>query len=183
MPVYKNFIKLLKISCFLKNEIDNIDAENQRQKEEINQFQLKSAALHKYNDELDYVVKGMKEKIIAAGKKKINLMTGIRDYKTQVESTSRKIDRLKIDNNYKVKMIRNDTDHISNVKENTVKSLKKKIEAEEKLRSNINENIEELMAEIQKYKNLISEIDEQDSQRTKTLSKETADMAKFLSEL
>jgi hypothetical protein len=128
-------------------------------------------------------LKGMKEKLIAAQKHKTNLQIQIRDTKKDVESISRKIDTMKIDNNYKVKMIQNDIDHINIVKENNVKSIKKKIENEETLQANLKEKISEIKGELSKYKNLINELNEQDSLRSKQLHKETAEMTKFLSEL
>lgn len=177
---YKNSKeKLLK----LKGEIEVIELENQRQKEENIKLNLKSLELQTNNEELNLRLKGMKEKVIAAHKHKSNLQIQIRDTKKDVESTSRKIDTMKIDSNYKVKMIQNDIDHINNVKENNVKSIKKKIENEEALQANLREKISEITAEIGKYKNLIVELNEQDSLRSKQLHKETAEMTKFLSEL
>jgi chromosome segregation ATPase len=177
---YKNSKeKLLK----LKGEIESIETENENQKNENNQLNLKLLDLQNYNEELGLRLKGTKEKFINAQKHKSFLQNQIRDLKKEVEFTTRKMDTMKIDNSFKVKMIQNEIDHIHVIKENNIKSIKKKIENEEAYQTNLNEKIKEIREEIGKYKSLITELNEQDSVRTKELHKETADMTKFLSEL
>ena len=171
--------KLLK----LKFEVQYVNAENEKQKAENKELNLRYLALLEYNEELNLRLKGMKEKLIYANKNKATLQNQIRDLTKEVESTTREIDTMKIDNNYKIKLIQNDIDHINVIKENNLNSIRKKIENEEAFRDNLNEKITEIKGEINKYKNLILELTEQDSIRTKGLLKETAEMTKFLAEI
>ena len=166
-----------------RDEIQVIDSENQKQKDENNEVNLKSIELQRYNEELGLRLKGMKEKLIAAQKHKTSLQNGIREKRRDIEATSRNIETLKIDNNYKIQMIQNDIEHHHLVKENNVKSIKKKIESEEAYQMNLIEKMNEIKEEIARYKNLIRELDQHDSERSKVLNKETSEMTKFLAEL
>jgi chromosome segregation ATPase len=177
---YKNSKdKLLK----LKNEINVIEAENDKQKEENARLSMRYSELQTNNEELNLRLKGMKERLVAGQKHKSNMQNQIRETRKEMESMSRRMDTIKIDTNYRVKMIQNDIDHTNVVKENNVKSIKKKIENEENLRDNLNSKINDIKSEIDKYKTLINEIYESDNQRSKQLQKDTAEMTKFLSEL
>jgi hypothetical protein len=177
---YKNSKdKLLK----LKSEIDLIESDNERQKEENNKLNLNYLELIQTNEALGLRLKGMKEKMILANKNRTNLNNQIRDMKKDMESTSTEIETMKIDNNYKIKMIQNEIDHTNVVKQNNVESIRKKINHEEDIQENLNEKITEIKGEIEKYKDLIKELNQHDSVRTKGLLKETAEMTKFLSEL
>ncbi len=171
--------KLIKI----KNDIDIIDCDNERQKEENNRLAIRGTELRSVNEELQLRLKGAKEKLIAAKRHKSDTFNHIRDNKKEIESITRKVETMKIDTNYKVKMIQNEITHINVVKENNVESLKKKIKNEEAIGNNLHEKIDEIMNEIHKYRTLISELSHQDTIRAKELSKETAEMTKFLSEL
>ena len=166
----------------LKNEIDSLKNENEKQKEENNLLDIKYKMLISYNEDLNLKIKGMKEKLIYANKNKNNLTLQIRDVRKEAEFTGREIDTMKIDTNYKVKQILNDIDHINNVKDNNIKSLQKKIEAEQTYFNELTSKIDEIKTETAKYKELIREAGCDDT-RNKTLIKETAEMAKFLSEL
>jgi hypothetical protein len=167
----------------VKTEVELIETENNRQKEENILLNLKSNELSKFNDELTLRLKGMKEKVIASHKHKFNLQNQVRDMKREIESTSRKIDTIKIDNNYKIQMIQNEIDHTQMVKENSVKSLKKKTEQEVAHQINLLDKMNEIQDEIIKYKKLIDELEQHDNDRFKLLNKETAEMTKFLSEI
>jgi chromosome segregation ATPase len=166
-----------------RDEIQVIDNENQKQKDENNEVNLRSIELQRYNEELGLRLKGMKEKLIAAQKHKTSLQNGIREKRRDIEVTSRNIETLKIDNNYKIQIIQNDIEHHHVVKENNVKSIKKKIESEEAYQANLMEKMNEIKEEIARYKNLIRELDQHDSERSKVLNKETSEMTKFLAEL
>lgn len=107
----------------VKTEVELIETENNRQKEENILLNLKSNELSKFNDELTLRLKGMKEKVIVSHKHKFNLQNQVRDMKREIESTSRKIDTIKIDNNYKIQMIQNEIDHTQMVKEKDRKSV------------------------------------------------------------
>ncbi len=167
----------------VKTEVELIETENNRQKEENILLNLKSNELSKFNDELTLRLKGMKEKVIVSHKHKFNLQNQVRDMKREIESTSRKIDTIKIDNNYKIQMIQNEIDHTQMVKENSVKSLKKKTEQEVAHQINLLDKMNEIQDEIIKYKKLIDELEQHDNDRFKLLNKETAEMTKFLSEI
>jgi hypothetical protein len=167
----------------LKSEVDLIESENLRQKEENILYGLKSNELQILNEELGLRLKGMKEKLIASQRNRFNMQNQVRDLKRDIESTSRKIDTVKIDNNFKIQMIQNDIDHTQLVKENSVKSIKKKTENELAHQINLLDKMKEIQEEIYKYKNLVSELEHQDNDRYKLLHKETAEMTKFLSEL
>jgi hypothetical protein len=166
----------------LKAEIDLCKKENEAQKEENNALGMKYTMLIQYNEELNLKLKGMKEKLIAANKNKNTLVLQIRYLRQEVESTGREIDTMKIDTNYKVRMIQNEIDHINNVKENNVKMIHKKIEGEQNYQLDLIRKIEEMKNEIEKYKDMMREVGSDDV-RNKELLKETAEMTKFLSEL
>jgi chromosome segregation ATPase len=167
----------------LKKDIEIITEDTEKQKEENNLLGIKYDMLQGYNNDLNLKLKGMKEKLIDVNKQKNSLAFQIRDIKREVESTSREIDTMKIENNFKLKLMQNDIDHIGTVKENNIKSVQKKIENEENYKKTLLEKITEIKAEIEKYKELIVEISSNDGKRNKTLLKETAEMTKFLSEL
>ena len=80
-------------------------------------------------------------------------------------------------------MIQNEIDHTQMVKENSVKSLKKKTEQEVAHQINLLDKMNEIQDEIIKYKKLIDELEQHDNDRFKLLNKETAEMTKFLSEI
>ncbi len=166
-----------------RDEIKLIESENKKLKEENNNLVLKSDELHRYNDELTQRIKGMKENLLLTQKNKNNLLNSIKERRREIEFTSRNIETLKIDNNYKIQMLQNDIDHHHIVKENTIKSIRKKIEQETLLQVNLREKMAEIAEEIARYKNLINDLDQHDTERAKILNKETAEMTKFLAEL
>jgi len=171
--------KLLK----MKDLIEEVEDDNKRQKLENNQLGLQVIELQKTDKELNLRLKGMKEKLISAQKHKNYLQFQIKDFKSEVEATNRKIDTLKIDGNFKVKMVQSDIEHIKNLKEITLRTIKSKIENELTFQKNIKEKIQEITEEINKYKSFIIEINQPDSVRTKEIEKETYEMTKFLSNL
>jgi chromosome segregation ATPase len=167
----------------LKDEIEVITKDTEKQKEENNLLNLKYNMLQTYNSDLNLKLKGMKEKLIDIHKHKNHLAIQIRETKKDVEATTREIDTMKIDNNYKIKLMQNDIEHITNVKENNIKFIQKKIENEEVYKKELLDRISEIKSEIGKYKELIVDISDSDSKRNKELLKETAEMTKFLSQL
>jgi chromosome segregation ATPase len=171
--------KLLK----LKDLIEEVEDDNQKQKIENNQLGLQVLEMQKSDQELNLRLKGMKEKLISAQKHKNYLQFQIKDFKSEVEATNRKIDMMKTDGNFKVKMVQSDIEHIQNLKESTLRTIKSKIENELTFQKNIKEKIQEITEEINKYKSFICEINQPDSVRTKEIEKETYEMAKFLSNL
>ena len=171
--------KLLK----LKNEINLIDAENQRQKDENNELNMAYNNYLNQNQEMDIRMKGMKEIMIATLKNKTGLQNHLKDLQKEIEQTNKDIEVYRIDNNYRVKIIQNDIEHTKNTKEDQVKNLQKKIENEINTGNNLQDKINEIRAEIQKYKDLIQDFDKVDNSRNVNLLKETNDMKKFLAEL
>lgn len=144
---------------------------------------LQAGELQKFDAELSLRIKGMKEKLISAQKHKNYLQGQIKDFKSESDSTSRKIDTMKIDGNFKVKMVQNDIEHVHILKENALRTVKSKIENELTFQKNIKEKIQEITEEINRYKSFILEINQPDSVRTKEIQKEAYEMTKFLSEL
>lgn len=171
--------KLLK----LKNEINLIDAENERQKDENNDMNMNYQNYVDLNQEMEIRMKGMKEIMIATLRNKTGLQSQLKDLQKEIEQTNKDIDIYRIDNNYRVKIIQNDIEHTKNTKEDQVKNLQKKIENEINNGSNLQDKINEIRAEIQKYKDLIQDFDKVDNSRNVNLLKETNDMKKFLSDL
>ena len=171
--------KLLK----LKNEINLIDAENERQKDENNELTMTYQSYLTLNQEMEIRMKGMKEIIISTLKNKTGLQSHLKDLQKEIETTNKDIDIYKIDNNYKVKIIQNDIEHTKNTKEDQVKNLHKKIENEINNGNNLQDKIKDISAEIQKYKDLIQDFDKVDNSRNINLLKETNEMKKFLAEL
>ena len=80
-------------------------------------------------------------------------------------------------------MVNSDIEHIQNLKESALKTIKMKIDNELTFQKNIKDKIHEITEEINKYKSIIVEINQPDSVRTKELEKETYEMTKFLSNL
>jgi len=171
--------KLLK----LKNEINLIDAENERQKDENNQLNLNYQQYLNMNEEVNIRIKGMKEILLSTLKNKSALQNQLKEMQKEIDHTDKDIEIYKIDNNYKVKIIQNDIEHTKNTKEDQVKNLQKKIENEINTGNNLQDKINEIRAEIQKYKDLIQDFDKVDNNRNNNLMKETNDMKKFLAEL
>ena len=177
---YKNSKdKLLR----LKNEIDELEDECDRQNHENNLLNITHMELIKYNDELNLRIKGMKERILIAQKKKTQMQNQSRDIRKDTDSISKDIDTMKINNQYKVKLIQNDIDHVNVVKENNVKSIRNKIATEQKLQDSIIDKSNELRHEIARYKDLIKHTSDQDNARNKDIVKETDEMTKFLTKL
>jgi hypothetical protein len=171
--------KLLK----LKNEINLIDAENERQKDENNDLNMTYQNYLNLNQEMEIRMKGMKEIMISTQKNKAGLQNHLKDLQKEIEQTNKDIEIYRIDNIYKVKIIQNDIEHTKNTKEDQVNNIQKKIENEINTGNNLQDKITEIRAEIQKYKDLIQDFDKVDNSRNVNLLKETNDMKKFLAEL
>ncbi len=171
--------KLLK----LKNEINLIDAENERQKDENNELNMAYQNYLNLSQEMEIRMKGMKEIMISTLKNKTANQSQLKDLQKEIEQTNKDIEVYRIDNNYKVKIIQNGIEHTKNTREDQVKNLQKKIENEIDTGNNLQDKINEIRAEIQKYKDLIQDFDKVDNSRNVNLLKETNDMKKFLADL
>lgn len=167
----------------LKSDIESIDKENIKEKAENSQLELERNKLKKINDELFLNIKGLKEKVIKVQREKTDQKFKTRDFLEEIRSKGRIVERLKIDNTFKCQMIQNEIDHIQVVKENSVKSIQKKIETEKSYQTELKSKINEIKDEISQYRALLSGFLEEDSLRSKQIQKETAEMTKFLSEL
>jgi hypothetical protein len=167
----------------LKSDIHSIEKENLKEKAENIQLELERNKLKEINEALDLNLKGMKHKAVTAQKERTELKFKNRDMQDEMRAKGRIVERMKIDNNFKVQMIKNEIDHINVVKENSVKSINKKTESERAYQKELKSKISEIKDEISQYKSMLSGFLEEDSARSKMIQKETAEMTKFLSEL
>jgi chromosome segregation ATPase len=167
----------------LKNEINLIENENEKERDEFNQMKINLQANIHRNEELSIRLKGMKEIMLSTFKNKNNLQNQLKDFQKAIDHTDKDIELYKIDNNYKVKVIQNDIEHTKNTKEDQKKNMEKKIENEANTGNGLVEKINEIKEEIKKYQELIQDFDKVDNARNNNLLKETNDMKKFLAEI
>lgn len=167
----------------LKMEIDELEVENNRQTHENKMLQIRNTELIQYNDELNLRIKGMKEKILIAQKNKSGLQNQTRDIRRDIETISKDIDSMKINSQFKVKMIQNEIDHTNVIKENNIKSLRNKVQAEQAYQDNLLKKMNEIKDEIIRYKQLIKSNTKEDEERNNQIIKETNEMTKFLTNL
>lgn len=164
----------------LKNEIDDLENENQRQTHENKMLQIRNMELIQYNDELNLRIKGMKEKMLIAQKNKSKLQTQTKDLRKDIDSINKDMDSMKINNQFKVKLIQNDIDHTNVIKENNIKALRNKVQVEQNYQESLIKKMDEIKDEIARYKDLIKHTSSEDNVRNKQIVKETNDMTKFL---
>ncbi len=124
----------------------------------------------------------MKEMIIQEQKLKHQLQTQIKDGNKQKESLTREIESLKNDNNYKVKIMENDIEHIHVVKENNINIIRKKIEAELSNQNTLLQQIDETKISIDHYNKLMGDI-RYAADKDEDVLKQSAEMTKFLSQI
>lgn len=167
----------------LKNEIEDLENENQRQTHENKMLQIRNNELIQYNEELNLRIKGMKEKMLIAQKNKAKLQGQTRDLRRDIDSISKDIDSMKINNQFKVKLIQNDIDHVNVIKENNIKALRNKIQVEQNYQDSLIKKMNEIKDEIASYKDLIKRTTSEDNSRNKQIVKETNEMTKFLTNL
>ena len=146
-------------------------------------LQIRNRELIQYNEELNLRVKGMKEKILIGQKNKNNLLNQTKDIRKDIDNLSKDIDVMKITNQYKVKVVQNDIDHINVIKENNIKALRAKLQAEQNYQDSLISKIKEVKDEIVKYKSLLKSNSKEDEERNNQIIKETNDMTKFLTSL
>ena len=167
----------------LKVETDELEVENSRITHENLMLQIRNRELIQYNEELNLRVKGMKEKILIGQKNKNNLLNQTKDIRKDIDNLSKDIDVMKITNQYKVKVVQNDIDHINVIKENNIKALRAKLQAEQNYQDSLISKIKEVKDEIVKYKSLLKSNSKEDEERNNQIIKETNDMTKFLTSL
>jgi chromosome segregation ATPase len=167
----------------LKLEIDELEVENNRQTHENKMLQIRNTELIQYNEELNLRIKGMKEKILIAQKNKSNLQTQTKDIRKDIDTLSKDIDSMKINNQFKVKMVQNEIDHINVIKENSIKSLRNKVQVEQSYQDSLISKMNEIKDEILRYKDLIKSNTKEDNERNNQIIKETNEMTKFLTNL
>lgn len=167
----------------LKVEIEDLETENVRQTHENKMLQIRNNELIQYNEELDLRLKGMKEKILIAQKNKLQLQNQIKDLRKDIDGISKDIDSMKINNQYKVKIIQNEIDHVNVIKENNIKGIRAKIQIEQNNHDNMLSKMAEMKDQITKYKELIKNASSDDNVRNKQIVKETVEMTKFLTNL
>lgn len=90
---------------------------------------------------------------------------------------------MKINNQYKVKIIQNEIDHVNVIKENNIKGIRAKIQIEQNNHDNMLSKMAEMKDQISKYKELIKGASSDDNVRNKQIVKETVEMTKFLTNL
>lgn len=167
----------------LKVEIEDLETENVRQTHENKMLQIRNNELIQYNEELDLRLKGMKEKILIAQKNKLQIQNQIKDLRKDIDGISKDIDSMKINNQYKVKIIQNEIDHVNVIKENNIKGIRAKIQIEQNNHDNMLSKMAEMKDQISKYKELIKGASSDDNVRNKQIVKETVEMTKFLTNL
>ena len=167
----------------LKVEIEDLETENVRQTHENKMLQIRNNELIQYNEELDLRLKGMKEKILIAQKNKLQIQNQIKDLRKDIDGISKDIDSMKINNQYKVKIIQNEIDHVNVIKENNINGIRAKIQIEQNNHDNMLSKMAEMKDQISKYKELIKGASSDDNVRNKQIVKETVEMTKFLTNL
>ena len=170
--------KLLK----LKEDITNLEKEREALKKDINTAVLEDGNLQELNKDLALRIKGMKEKINAEQRRKGKLQFEIKELNKQKENVTREIEGMKNDNSYKVKIMENDIEHIHVVKENNMNITRKKIEAELATQNDLLQEIEEAKTSIDNYNRMINDFHQQ-AEKDEDVVKQSADMAKFLSQI
>jgi len=171
--------KLLK----LKAEIEEIENENEKQIMENELQKSKITELEIQNDKLIKENKESRQKIVEMNKEKFSLQAQNRQLKKEIDEIDKEIETIKLDNQYKIKVLQNDIEHISLQKETNLKNLKNKEMQEQLTEDKLNEEIEGYKKEIIKYQNLIEELHDQDNERNKIIVEETIEMTKFLENL
>jgi len=164
----------------LKEEITIIQNENQEQENENRMLSMRNSELIEYNQELNMRIKGMKEKLLMINKNKTKLQLEIRDIRKDIDVLNKDMDSLKIDNQFKVRVVQNEIDHTNVTKENTIKSIRAKILSEQEYQNRVIKQIEDYREEIIKYKKLIKDNSNEESSRNKEIIKKTTEMTKFL---
>jgi chromosome segregation ATPase len=167
----------------LKSEISIMEKENQEQDYENQMLSMRNKELLDYNHELNMRIKGMKEKLLTINKNKSKLQLEIRDLRKEIDVLNKDIDALKIDNQFKVKVVQNEIDHTNVTKENAIKSIRSKILSEEEYQNRVIKQIGDYREEIIKYKKLIKDNNNEESGRNKEIIKKTTEMTKFLLDL
>mmetsp|Transcript_20472 Transcript_20472/g.21252 ORF Transcript_20472/g.21252 Transcript_20472/m.21252 type:complete len:215 (+) Transcript_20472:3-647(+) len=167
----------------LKNEIEDLENENNRQTHENKMLQIRNMELIQYNDELNLRIKGMKEKMLIAQKNKTKLQNQTKDLRGDIDSISKDIDSMKINNQFKVKLVQNEIDHVNVIKENNIKALGNKVQVEQNYQDNLINKMNEIKDDIGRYKELIKGTTSEDNTRNKQIVKETNEMTKFLTNL
>lgn len=171
--------KILK----MKESISTLQKKNKKLQNDLPGLKNKQAELNKINDELSLRLLGMKEKLLAAQKIRNNLQLELKDLKQESDNADNEIENLKINHNYKLKLLQNDNEHIANTKENQLKCIKAKIDFQNSYQNEILGKIEHTKEQIKKYKTLLNDLDKHDSERNQALLKEASEMNKFLSQI
>jgi chromosome segregation ATPase len=171
--------KILK----MKDNITTLQKKNKKLQTDLPGLKNKQAELSKINEELSLRLIGMKEKLLSAQKIRNNLQLELRDLKQESDNAGNEIETLKINHNYKLKLLQNDNEHIANTKENQLKCIKTKIDFQNSYQNEIFTKIEHTKEQIKKYKTLLNDLDKHDSERNQSLLKEASEMNKFLSQI
>lgn len=167
----------------LKAEIEEIENENEKQILENQLQQSKITELEIQNKQMIKENKEARVKIVDLNKQKSSLVAQNRDLMKEIEDLDKEIEGIKIENQYKIKVLSSDIDHINVLKETNLKILKNKEIQEQLNEDRLNDQINEYNKEIQKYRALIDELHEQDNERNKLIVQETMEMTKFLENL
>lgn len=171
--------KILK----MKEDILLLQKDNKKLQSELPGLKNRHSELSLINEELNLRLIGMKEKLLAAQKIRNNLQLELRDLKLESDNADNDLETLKINHNYKIKLLQNDNEHIANTKENQLKCIKAKIEYQNSYQGEILTKIENTKEQIKKYKMLLNDLDKHDSDRNQALLKEASEMNKFLSQI
>ena len=167
----------------MKDEITSLKLDNKKLQNDLPAFKNKYSELNGINEELDLRLIGMKEKILSAQKIRANFQLELKDLKLESDIADNDIETLKINHNYKLKLLQNDNEHITNTKENQLKCIKMKIDFQNSLQIEMLTKTEHTKEQIKKYKTMLNDLDKHDSQRNQALLKEASEMNKFLSQV
>jgi len=167
--------KILK----LKEDNTNTEREVMSLTKEIEILKMQDDELHKYNNDLTLRIKGMKERINAEQKKKGILAVQTKDANKEKELLMRNIEILKQDNNYKVRMMENDIEHLHVVKDNNINVLRKKIENALSDQQSYEEQLIEIRRAIDNYNDMTDAL-VRGVDKDEDIIKQSNDMTKFL---
>lgn len=171
--------KLLK----LKAEIEEIDNENEKQRMENKYLEEKILDVENSRNKIIKENKESRNIITELNKEKKSLLAQNRELKQEIEEIEKEIEKNKLENQYKIKVLQNDIEHINLQKESNIKVLKNK-EVQEKLNEEkLEDQIADYKKQINKYKSMIEELHNQDNERNKIIVNEAIEMTKFLENL
>ena len=133
--------------------------------------------------EYDLIIKGLKEKINTTKRESNVLEKEIEQLKLDNDDISKANRKLNIENDYKIKKIKNKVEFDKNLENLKKDNINLKYKTELDRNKVIKNKIANIQAEINEYKNRIVELESILNYTNPEIQKEGEDMKKFLSEL